>query len=284
MATSGPLIRDISDTARWVAAYRALESERPDAHFRDPYARRLAGPDGERIANSLKIMSRDAWAFVARTVAFDELIGRALREGCDAVLNLAAGLDARPYRMDLDPELCWIEVDLPELLRYKEEVLAGKRPRCRLERVALDLSDQGARRELLERAAPSGRRVVVITEGLLVYLGTDEVAALARDLAAAPGVHRWVLDVGSPALIRMLNRRVGRALAEAQAPLRFGPAEGIDFFRPHGWRPLEVRSSLKEGARLRRLAWWMKPFAWLPEPKQPGERAIWSGLALLEKG
>jgi O-methyltransferase involved in polyketide biosynthesis len=36
-------IRNISDTARWVAVYRARENERPDAVFRDPFARRLAG-------------------------------------------------------------------------------------------------------------------------------------------------------------------------------------------------------------------------------------------------
>ena len=46
-------IENISDTARWVALYRALESERPDAHFRDPYARRLAGEHGEAIARSM---------------------------------------------------------------------------------------------------------------------------------------------------------------------------------------------------------------------------------------
>ena len=39
--------RNISDTARWVAVYRAIESERPDAWFRDPLAKRLAGERGE---------------------------------------------------------------------------------------------------------------------------------------------------------------------------------------------------------------------------------------------
>jgi O-methyltransferase involved in polyketide biosynthesis len=33
-----PFIRNISDTARWMAVYRARETERPDAHFRDPFA------------------------------------------------------------------------------------------------------------------------------------------------------------------------------------------------------------------------------------------------------
>jgi O-methyltransferase involved in polyketide biosynthesis len=40
-------IENVSDTARWVAMYRALESDRPDAHFHDPYARLLAGERGD---------------------------------------------------------------------------------------------------------------------------------------------------------------------------------------------------------------------------------------------
>jgi O-methyltransferase involved in polyketide biosynthesis len=43
-----PPVRNISDTALWVAHYRAVESERADAHFHDPYARALAG---ERAAH-----------------------------------------------------------------------------------------------------------------------------------------------------------------------------------------------------------------------------------------
>ena len=64
------------------------------------------------------------------------------------VVNLAAGLDARPYRMALPPNLDWIEVDLPDLVDYKERILAGETPACRLERVRLDLADVAARRKL----------------------------------------------------------------------------------------------------------------------------------------
>jgi O-methyltransferase involved in polyketide biosynthesis len=38
-----PLVRNIADTARWVAWFRAQETLRPDAVFRDPLAARLAG-------------------------------------------------------------------------------------------------------------------------------------------------------------------------------------------------------------------------------------------------
>src|SRR6266511_250068 len=120
---SEPLIRDISDTARWVAVYRARESERPDAIFNDPFARALAGERGEQIAKALPSDEQNAWPFIARTYLFDRYIEQALADGADLVVNLAAGLDTRPYRLDLPSSLRWVEVDLPEIFDYKEEIL-----------------------------------------------------------------------------------------------------------------------------------------------------------------
>lgn len=124
----GPLIRNISDTARWVAVYRARETERTDALFRDPFARRLAGERGERIATSLPRDRQREWALVVRTLLFDAFISEQVAQGVDLVMNLAAGLDARPYRMALPPALQWVEVDLPEILDYKEGILEAERP------------------------------------------------------------------------------------------------------------------------------------------------------------
>src|SRR5882724_9127046 len=141
-------VRNVSDTARWVAYFRARETQRPDALFRDPYAERLAGERGFEIARTLPDGNKHEWAWVARTHLFDEFVSREVEQGADLVLNLAAGLDARPYRMQLPAELRWIEVDLPDIIPYKEEILANEKPRCRLERLALDLADEQARRRL----------------------------------------------------------------------------------------------------------------------------------------
>jgi methyltransferase (TIGR00027 family) len=123
-----PLIRNISNTAKWVAIFRAEESERPDAVFHDPFARRLAGKQGEEIANNIGFSKENSWSFVARTFLFDESIKQHVAQGYDMIINLAAGLDARPYRMQLPSKLQWIEVDLPEILNYKEEILANEKP------------------------------------------------------------------------------------------------------------------------------------------------------------
>jgi methyltransferase (TIGR00027 family) len=139
------LLRDISDTALWAAVFRARETERDDALFRDPYAKRLAGVRGEQITDTLKHAGENSWAWVMRTYLFDQIISAPVKDSVDLVVNLAAGLDARPYRMALPPELRWVEVDLPHLIAYKQEILEGEKPRCALERVSVLFVRPGSR-------------------------------------------------------------------------------------------------------------------------------------------
>src|SRR6266446_6712755 len=141
MEQAEPVIRNISDTANWAAVYRARETARPDALFRDPFARRLAGERGEQIFASMPDRDRNEWAWVTRTFLFDQIITDQVGQGVDMVVNLAAGLDARPYRMPLPASLKWIEVDLQDILAYKEALLQGERPACALERIRLDLAN-----------------------------------------------------------------------------------------------------------------------------------------------
>src|SRR5207244_11883755 len=100
----------------------------------------------------------------------------------------------------------------PEILAHKEEVLRKEKPVCALERVRLDLSDVQARRELFLQLGRGANRVLVVTEGLLVYLTAEEAAALGNDLAAQPAFEHWIIDVVSPALFNVLARNIARHL------------------------------------------------------------------------
>lgn len=279
---AGPPLRNISDTARWVAAHRAIETARRDAIFRDPLAARLAGESGQTMADTLPGRRQAGWPFVVRTYLIDRLISAQVTAGVNFVVNIAAGLDTRPYRMALPRSLTWVEVDLPELLSYKVEKLASERPACKLERVACDLSDKASRRELLAKLNARGRNILAITEGLLIYLSDTEVAALAEDLAWASAVRHWITDLVSPALLKRLQQAFGRTLVDAKAPLKFGPAAGVAFFDPFGWKAVEVQSLLKTASALKRLPWYLKPYTLFPD-KQPPGRVPWSGVCLLER-
>src|SRR5579864_215114 len=98
----------VSDTAICAAIYRALETESIHAVIQDPFARLLAGERGEKIARILQ--KKDSWGWTTRVWLFDFLIAEQIRQGADLVINLGAGLDARPYRMDLPASMTWVEV------------------------------------------------------------------------------------------------------------------------------------------------------------------------------
>jgi methyltransferase (TIGR00027 family) len=249
------LIRDIADTALLTAAYRAKESARGDALFHDPLARRLAGARGARLAASLPREYGCSWPLATRTYLVDRFVTQNLREGLGIVINIAAGLDARPYRLPLPKSLLWVEIDLPEVIAYKDRMLDDTQPNCRVRRIALDLRDLMARRALFAEFGHRSRRVLVLTEGLLIYLTPREAGSLGRDLAAA-GFTRWVLDLHSPAVLRAQQHNVGPELRQAGTPFRFAPRSGADFFWHAGWEPIETRSIIRAAMRLGRIPRW----------------------------
>ena len=265
-----------------------MESERPDALFRDPYARLLAGERGERAVESLRRGKSSAWSMIVRTALFDEIIVRCVQqESVGLVLNLAAGLDTRPYRLPLPASLEWVEADLPAILSYKREILKNEKPVCKLDRVEIDLRENDARRRLFARLAERSRGALAMTEGLLVYLDPEDVRGLARDLHEAQSFRFWLTDLASPKVIRIMNRSWGRQIRAAGAAFRFAPAQGSEFFRPLGWREAEFRDFLAESRRLNRLMpmdrllrFWEKV---MPRRTATRMREWRSGAVLLER-
>lgn len=274
-------VGNVADTARWVAYFRARENERPDALFRDPHAERLAGERGFHIASTLPDGSKHEWAWVARTYLFDQFLMQEVRQGTDLVVNLAAGLDARPYRMELPQKLRWIEIDLPEVLSYKAEILAGEQPRCELERIPLDLLDGGSRRRIFESLSQRGEKIAVMSEGLLIYFAPEQVSSLADDLSTLPTFQRWIIDLASPGQLRLMQRTMGKELSASGAAFKFGPAEGANFFAPHGWAAKETQGMLATAAKLNRLP--AELHSLLPEPQGLPGNFPWTGVCLLEK-
>lgn len=255
------VVGHVSDTALWVAAVRARESARPDAVFRDPLAGKLAGERGRELAASMPLGSAIDYALTVRTTAIDRLLAEAFRRGARRVVNLGAGLDARPYRLQLPPSLDWIEVDFPALISGKEKLLAGETPACPVRRIGLDLSDNGARRSLFAELARDGKPTVLLTEGLIAYLEPDKVTDLARDMRAAAGFRFWIMDYRQG---KFRNHRERKALAERlrNAPFKFDIEDPKAFFGNLGWRPAEDLHMLDVGESIGRTLPIGFPWSW----------------------
>lgn len=255
-------VENVSDTAFWVAHYRAVESERRDALFRDPLAGRLAGEHGSKIARSIPMPHMTAWIMAIRTSIIDDYIKQAIKEGVDAVLNLGAGLDTRPYRMDLPSSLLWIEADYPKMVEYKEQRLANEAPRCRLERVRIDLGDDRSRRAMLASVDAQAQKLLVLTEGVVPYLTNEQVGSLASDLRSLGHISFWIADYFSPEVVKF-RQRAGIQRKLRNAPFQFNPGDWFGFFRQRGWGSSETRYLPEEGERLGR-----------PIPLRPWQRVL----------
>ena len=243
-------VENVSDTAFWVAHYRGVETDRPDALFRDPLAAVLAGDRGRNIAESMPRPFITAWAIAVRTRIIDEFIRDAIAGGVDTVLNLGAGLDTRAYRMDLPPSIHWIEADYPAMIDYKEKLLSRETPRFKLTRVKADLANAAERQQVLRNANAQAGKMLVLTEGVVPYLTNDDVGALADDLAALDHAAFWIVDFFSPELLKQREKWMGRRTANA--PFRFSPDNWFGFFQAHGWRLKEVRYLGEEGDKFGR--------------------------------
>ena len=277
-----PIIRNIADTALWVAVYRADESQRADAVFQDPYARMLAGERGQKIVDAMESGRKNSWSFIARTWLFDEFIMQHVEQGYNMIVNLASGLDTRPYRLPLPSTLTWIDVDLPEIINYMQTMMAGEKANCELERIALDLSDRAARLTLFNELGSRGENALIVAEGLIGYLDETEAGALAYDLSREKKFRHWVFDIMSPGILPLIQQEMGPLLDAADAPLKFAPEDGEDFFQLFKWKPVISKSKLKTAAKLKRLSAEMMAYAAQPEPEGPKGAFPWSGVCLFE--
>lgn len=244
-------INDVTDTALWVAAYRAQESERADALFNDNKAALLVGDMGELIATRTQGSRYTAWSVVIRTHIIDQFIQKLLTENIDTVINLGAGLDTRPYRLELDAKLRWIEVDFPKIIDHKNEKLYGETPRCRLERLALDLSNEEERLSFLQKISSESKNVLIITEGVIPYLSNTDALSLLQSLKQFKNFKYWITEYYSPEILKFL--RTPKRLSEMRnAPFLFYPENWFNFFEDNGWKQLETKYFGVESQKLGR--------------------------------
>ncbi|HEY1818151.1 MAG TPA: SAM-dependent methyltransferase [Kofleriaceae bacterium] len=279
--TSSQLVHDVPDTAFLVAGFRALETARPDALVRDDFADRLAGERGREIVRKHPRLEMGVWMMAVRTTIIDDYVRAAIERGVDTIVNLGAGLDARPYRLALPPELRWIEADFPSMIEHKTGVLAGETPHCALERVGLDLADRGARWGFLAKVAEQSKRALVLAEGVLPYLAEVDVAALADDLHTHACFESWIVDCISVEAHRLRERSGGEL---ASVKFQFCPTDWVGFFAEHGWKRERVRyipEAARELGRPAPLSWARRIGLALTSPERRRAAATFMGYAEL---
>ena len=238
-----PTTNPIAPTSRWMAAARARESERADRLFDDPLAAALAGLEGfawlERMESAARSDSPGLYP-VIRTRFFDDfLLDACRRSGVRQVVLAAAGLDTRAFRLNWPPQVRLYEMDLPEVLDAKEEVIeaAGARAICERYTLRVDLSQEAWPEALLAVGYKPERPSVWLIEGLLFYLTRAAVHGLLEKVGA-------LTVTGSLLGLDVMNRGLffspvawpmQAALARLGAPGQFGTNDPEKLMARHGW-------------------------------------------------
>jgi len=197
---------EVAFSARYVAAIRAIETERKDALFRDEYAQVLAGNAVGYLKNLLKEQEKESkegekpyWCnerpyLVIRTKFMDDFAVEAMQHsGGKQVVILGSGMDTRPIRLNWLAKTMIYEIDKVEVIEWKQKLLKDIPSQCTIKYIAADLTKPWA--HLLtdfDKNQPS----IWIIEGLLYYLTPTENDILLKTIAnlCAPG--SWIgLDV-----------------------------------------------------------------------------------------
>jgi len=236
-----------------VAACRALEFDAPDGFGRDPFASRLAGERGMAILRALPHPEMMQFGIGVRSRFMDELLLEALAsEKIATVLSLGCGLDARPWRLDLPPDLRWIEVDFADMLDYKNALMSGETPRCRRESITADVNDAAQRRNIY--AAVGAASALMITEGFLMYLPAVTVNALAAEAWKESGIAYWMSDIMTTAFMKAINIDTPQSVRNMQASDCLNGEQILEAVNIQGWRTAARRSYISDMAFARERA------------------------------
>ncbi|MBB5077131.1 SAM-dependent methyltransferase [Nonomuraea endophytica] len=228
----------VSRTAVLIAQAREGESARPSGLFRDPLARPLVEAAG-RIDGVSEAGRRAADHFVLRTRYFDDRLTEAAAAGIRQVVLLAAGLDTRAFRLDWPEDLALFEVDLPDLVAFKEKVLAdqGAQPRCARKAVAADLREDWPA-ALTEAGFDPERPTAWLIEGVLMYLAPEDGARVLERVGelSAPGSRLSAEHVNEAYLRQPAMKPAMNRLQATQAAWLSSVEDPVDWLAGFGWR------------------------------------------------
>jgi methyltransferase (TIGR00027 family) len=262
--------RPVALTAQFTAKARAIESQRSDALFHDPWANLFAGRAGDAWL-ARQDSEYPGLPLILRTRFFDDFFAERMQDATlRQVVLLAAGYDTRAYRLAWPEGTRLYEIDQPAVLALKEALLQqqGASPRC--ERIALgvDLASDWAA-SLLAAGFTLERSSIWLLEGLLMYLTQTEVEAAINAISAITrltSLDSWMgMDLINSATLSSpwTQERVTR-LAQRGMPWQFAVDDPRAWLVPLQW-DAQVTTPEEVGRRLRR---------WPYPPRPPTTEAL----------
>jgi len=231
-------------TAALVAYYRAFDAKMPEPLIGaniggrpDIFAEALAGDLGRRFAEETlqaqnTKMESQALFMAARTQHYDELWMAAMEEGCKQFVLLAAGLDARAWRMPrMDRSVSIFELDVQECFDFKAEriaemqALADEEPSCTRVTVAADLRDSDWTAKLMAAGFEPTEPSFFLAEGLFMYF--PSIGAVEETMCKVSSLMCSGSTLQGCVMINMIQSPVMAATLPVLE--KYGVTMGLDF-------------------------------------------------------
>jgi len=268
---SWDITQSVGATALGVAAARAAETESENPLINDPFARVFVDAAGEGMWSIYSNQALQAKAveiepdvqtriqlmidFMAtRTALFDEVFLEAVDAGVRQVVILAAGLDARTWRLPWPDGTVVYELDQPKVLEFKSDTLRehGARPTAQLVNVPIDLR-QDWPKALRDAGFDASRPAVWSAEGLVRYLSAQAQDLLFERIHSLSAPGSWLASnvagegFTDPERVRRQREDTARLRAAAAKVVDFEITDYNDLWYPeertavdgwlreHGW-------------------------------------------------
>ena len=212
----------------------------------DTYAKTFMNADGLRVLEAFKDETSPNATNVVRHRIIDDFLRQKLLENPElCVITIGAGFDSRPYRLTGG---AWVELDEPQVIAYKNERLPIENCRNDLQRIAMDFETDSLEEKLT--AFTNRRPVVIVIEGVFVYLNEEEIRQLLQKLHRIFPQHELICDLVSRDFFEKYSKTLHEKINGIGTAFRFTAENPENIFIANGYRRTQWISIVERASEL----------------------------------
>ena len=239
-------MKPISKTAFYCCGVRMQDAASDNPVCGDSFAKVFMNEDGLRVLEAFKDETSPNATNVVRHRIIDDFLRAELEKNSGlTIVTIGAGFDSRPYRLTGGT---WVEIDEPQIIAYKNERLPAENCANRLSRIAMDFATDS----LEEKLAPfAGRNpVVIVIEGVFVYLSEPEIAGLLEKLRRLFPRHQLICDLLSRSFFERYSKTLHEKINGIGTTFRYTADDPGDIFLAGGYRRTHWVSIVERASEL----------------------------------
>jgi methyltransferase (TIGR00027 family) len=238
-------MKPISKTAFYCCGIRMQDAQHNNPVCDDIYAEAFMNEDGLRILEAFKDETSPNATNVARHRIIDDFLRQELRANPGlCVVIIGAGFDSRAYRLKGGT---WVEFDEPQVIAYKNERLPVSNCKNELHRIPIDFSTDSLEEKLYTFS--SDRPVIVVIEGVFIYLEEEVIRQLLQILRRFYPGHKLICDLMSRKFFEKYSKTLHEKIADIGTSFKFTDNNPEELFLENGYRCTEKISIVESAVK-----------------------------------